>query len=1144
MKKLPTETRFRRHPKTIRILLVLPLLALLHLQGKAQLDTEFWFAAPEISNGSNNFDYPVRLRITTLGAASTVTVTQPANPSFPTQTLTVPANSVGTIDLTTWLSMVENLPVNNVNNWGLRITATANVTVYYENASLQCLCNPEIWALKGRNALGTDFYTPFQTFLNNAAYNPVPFSAFDIVATQNNTTVTITPTQNLVGHAAGVPYTITLQQGQTYSGVATSQAAAAHPTGTHIVSNNPIAVTIKDDLLNGAPYGGCADVMGDQITPVNRLGTEHIIVKGQLNNAATVGEKVFVVATQNGTQVTVNGSLAATINAGQAHTVTVNAATATINSNFPVYVLHMSGFGCEVGGSVIPPLACSGSTQVGVARSSSEGFFLNILVPAGNQGNFLLNGAPGLINAADFAVVPNTGGAWMYAVKSFNTTQIPVNSTALVSNTTSTFQMGLIHGGAGSGTRYGYFSNFATINVAATSNSPVCPGGTLQLNASTVSGATYSWTGPNGFTSNLQNPTISNASGVNSGTYVVTASVSGCSGTASTSVIVGDLTPPTITCPSNFNVNNAPGFCSAVVPYSAPVGTDNCSGATTAQTAGLPSGSTFPIGTTTNTFTVTAANGQTASCSFNVVVTPTSSLDTDNDGLMDICDFDDDNDGITDSTECTGTFFWSNPPTITGTNTAAGSINGINYTYTSSQPVQTTPSIFSYGTFPTTYGIPNQTVIKNVLVSSNTLTFASPMVNPILGFASIGSPSISVGINFQVPITVLWSTATVQNSSTQITGTEGYALVQLNGTFSSISFDYLNNENYVNFFFGANFPSFSCDTDGDGFLNLVDLDSDNDGCSDANEAYVNTNADGGDGGIYGLGTPTLLNGGVNSNGLVVSAGLLGNFRYTTFPSSNAQGNRNNLQAVSVNAGSPPNRTVGPGGSTTFTSVISASALTTSPATTLGTTTPNTLSYQWQVSTNGGTTWSNITTAGASPTYGGFSGSAANGATVTLSLTGVPALANGWRYRVFVSHVSNICGSYSPSGLLTINQPPIALCQNITVNANTNCQGTATAIQFNNGSSDPENAPLTFSVSPAGPYGLGTTNVVLSVSDGVTTSTCSAAVTVVDVTPPAIACPANQSLTATGPSGAIATYVAPVGTDNCPASTSQTAGLAS
>jgi hypothetical protein len=53
------------------------------------------------------------------------------------------------------------------------------------------------------------------------------------------------------------------------------------------------------------------------------------------------------------------------------------------------------------------------------------------------------------------------------------------------------------------------------------------------------------------------------------------------------------------------------------------VGTDNCSGSTTEQTAGLASGSTFPVGTTTNTFKVTDASGNTAECSFTVTVNDT-----------------------------------------------------------------------------------------------------------------------------------------------------------------------------------------------------------------------------------------------------------------------------------------------------------------------------------------------------------------------------------------------------------------------------------------------------------------------------------------------------------------------------------------
>jgi len=52
-----------------------------------------------------------------------------------------------------------------------------------------------------------------------------------------------------------------------------------------------------------------------------------------------------------------------------------------------------------------------------------------------------------------------------------------------------------------------------------------------------------------------------------------------------------------------------------------------------------------------------------------------------------------------------------------------------------------------------------------------------------------------------------------------------------------------------------------------GTPDFLNLDSDGDGCSDANEAYANANADGGDGGQYGTGTPAATDG----DGLVVAA---------------------------------------------------------------------------------------------------------------------------------------------------------------------------------------------------------------------------------------------------------------------------------
>ena len=83
-----------------------------------------------------------------------------------------------------------------------------------------------------------------------------------------------------------------------------------------------------------------------------------------------------------------------------------------------------------------------------------------------------------------------------------------------------------------------------------------------------------------------------------------------------------DTTPPTITCPGDLTTTNDPGQCGAVVTYVIGA-SDNCGVVSTNQTAGLPSGSLFPVGNTTNTFVVADAAGNTNACSFTVTVLPT-----------------------------------------------------------------------------------------------------------------------------------------------------------------------------------------------------------------------------------------------------------------------------------------------------------------------------------------------------------------------------------------------------------------------------------------------------------------------------------------------------------------------------------------
>ena len=124
-----------------------------------------------------------------------------------------------------------------------------------------------------------------------------------------------------------------------------------------------------------------------------------------------------------------------------------------------------------------------------------------------------------------------------------------------------------------------------------------------------------------------------------------------------------------------------------------------------------------------------------------------------------------------------------------------------------------------------------------------------------------------------------------------------------------------------------------------------------------------------------------------------------------------------------------------------------------------------------------------------------------------------------------------------------NSPPNAICQNIQVAADGNCQGTATAAQVNNGSSDPEDGTnVILALVPPGPYALGANPVQLIVTDqGGLADTCQATITVVDQTNPTIGCPPGIAVACAtaipAPYANLAAFLAAGGTasDNCDAS---------
>ena len=97
-------------------------------------------------------------------------------------------------------------------------------------------------------------------------------------------------------------------------------------------------------------------------------------------------------------------------------------------------------------------------------------------------------------------------------------------------------------------------------SAVASGGGTFCAGSSISLSAKNIPGASYQWTGPNGFTSSQQNPVVSsNAQPSMSGTYSLTASMNACTTSAATTdvtVVSIPSTPGSITGASTYCQND------------------------------------------------------------------------------------------------------------------------------------------------------------------------------------------------------------------------------------------------------------------------------------------------------------------------------------------------------------------------------------------------------------------------------------------------------------------------------------------------------------------------------------------------------------------------------------------------------------
>ncbi len=470
---------------SIRTSLVLFLFLLAAHTSYAQVDSVFWFVAPEVSQ--QHEDRPVRFRFSTLDKPATITLSKPADPDFPVRTFQLAANQTQTFSITNPNASntnLENSPAGQVNTKGVFISSTAPITAYYEVGQQ---FNVDLFVLKGRNALGQDFVIPGQNFWPNGLGGT---SGFDLVATENNTVIEVVPTVNVTGTNAGTTLRLVLQKGQTYSVRETGSTATNTLAGSTVKATKPIAITLYDDSIN-VPDEGCYDIAGDQIVPIGIVGNEYIVRRGSLNS--TSNERVFVTAIEDNTQVFVNGgsSPTFTLNAYQTGSVSISGVNEirylTSDKNF--YLMQYTGIGCELSGALIPSINCRGTQQISFTRSTSEPFFMNLLVQSGFENDFTLNGSTTLISGSSFEQVPGTNGKWLMAKFDF-TSQVSVGAVR-VANANTSFQLGILNGGGGTGTRYGYFSSFSSLFIG--DDFVLCPGESRNIVPKGDTGANYTW---------------------------------------------------------------------------------------------------------------------------------------------------------------------------------------------------------------------------------------------------------------------------------------------------------------------------------------------------------------------------------------------------------------------------------------------------------------------------------------------------------------------------------------------------------------------------------------------------------------------------------------------------------------------------
>ena len=441
---------------------------------KAQLDTDHWFAPIAVGNPGSLNDFSANLYLST-NETTPFQVDFYNNSTLFTSVQLVKGNPQKISIPEHMMVVSSSASILTPTTQGLYVKGARK---FFANYRFSVTNHAEIITSKGLAGIGNEFFAAMAPITGTASHVN---ATIGILATEDDTEVTIDNYNPDVIFSNGNTddiLKVTLNKGQSYILDANSRRVPANLAGllgTHITSTHPISVT--NGNFNGIyTYNNLSnnDILMDQAVPVNRLGNEFAVIKG--NGTIDTGmEAALIVATEDNTDIYVNGASTPviTLNKGENYMIQsteyvahgTNHYNVGIKTSHNVYVYQLlggtsTGTVYATGGfNYIPPLNCflpNKIDEIGYIDEIGSTLYntkLNILSQKG--ASITVNGNS--LNAS-YGPFPIAGNAdW----ETYSVPNITGNIT-VISNKSVTAGIAAGNGAVGYG---GYFAGFSSIPV-------------------------------------------------------------------------------------------------------------------------------------------------------------------------------------------------------------------------------------------------------------------------------------------------------------------------------------------------------------------------------------------------------------------------------------------------------------------------------------------------------------------------------------------------------------------------------------------------------------------------------------------------------------------------------------------------------